>query len=270
MLRTLLLLIVLTTAFAGMSQKNKKHIPPGTVQINDTLFADKTEVTNIGWREYLFYLSKTNPTLVPASLPDTLVWGEDTLRSALHEYYLRHPMFNSYPVVGINYEQAVAFCKWRTFTANLAIYCRKKGFTNPEEHLSDSFPITFYYRLPTEKEWQMLVAGGIDSSARAFKRFSGSLNPYFNTKEAFMARRSLLQDQHFSEALPVVQARSYFIYKSRLYNLIGNVAEMVLEKGLAKGGSFDHTLQESLPPATQHWSEPERWLGFRCVAVLLK
>ena len=35
--------------------KEKPFIPPGTIQINDTLFADETEITNIAWLEYEFW-----------------------------------------------------------------------------------------------------------------------------------------------------------------------------------------------------------------------
>ena len=53
---TKLLLAATAMAFLCLSfTKEKPFTPPGTVQINDTLFADETEITNIAWQEYEFW-----------------------------------------------------------------------------------------------------------------------------------------------------------------------------------------------------------------------
>lgn len=48
------------------------------------------------------------------------------------------------------------------------------------------------------------------------------------------------------------------------------MAEMVSEKGVAKGGSFTHPLDSCKISIDQYYFQPEVWLGFRCVAVKLK
>lgn len=53
-----------------------------------------------------------------------------------------------------------------------------------------------------------------------------------------------------------------------LHNTIGNVAEMTMVKGLAKGGSWKHDPEQSRPGKYQSYTESENWLGFRCVAIL--
>src|SRR5687767_13821243 len=72
-----LCIVILFTASVSFSQKNKRKAPPGTVKINDTLFVDKTEISNLNWREYLHYNEQFDPTSYQISLPDTTVWGKE-------------------------------------------------------------------------------------------------------------------------------------------------------------------------------------------------
>ncbi len=53
-----------------------------------------------------------------------------------------------------------------------------------------------------------------------------------------------------------------------LYNIIGNVAEMTATPGVAKGGSFKHTLAEAEPSQSQAYAGPCSWVGFRCACVV--
>jgi len=91
----------------------------------NSFFVDKTEVANVHYREYLYWLEHTftdTPkynAVLSGARPDTLVW-----RSALSynepyvEYYFRHPSYNYYPVVGVSWRQAYDFCLWRTDRVN--------------------------------------------------------------------------------------------------------------------------------------------------------
>jgi hypothetical protein len=49
--------------------------------------------------------------------------------------------------------------------------------------------------------------------------------------------------------------------------MIGNVAEMLAEKGICKGGSFYHALDDCKITGQLTYTQPEPWLGFRCVCV---
>ena len=53
-----------------------------------------------------------------------------------------------------------------------------------------------------------------------------------------------------------------------IYNMIGNASEMTATKGVAKGGSYRHTLAESSIIDRQRYEQPEALLGFRCIAVV--
>lgn len=88
-----------------------------------SFYLDETEVANVDYREYLYWLNRvfgTNyPEVYEKALPDTLVWRERlAYNEPLVELYLRHPAYQYYPVVGVSWVQATDYCAWRTDRVN--------------------------------------------------------------------------------------------------------------------------------------------------------
>ena len=96
----------------------------------NSFFIDKTEVSNVNYRMYLFWVEHVfgsgNNTpgsyeeeIIDGEKPDTLVWrSELSYNEPYVEYYFRHPSFNYYPVVGVSWNQADHYCKWRSDRVN--------------------------------------------------------------------------------------------------------------------------------------------------------
>ncbi len=91
-----------------------------------SFYMDETEVTNLMYMEYLDWLKRVYPpdqenykNIYEGASPDTLVWRNRLgYNETMTNNYLRHPAYAEYPVVGVNWIQAVEFSKWRTDRVN--------------------------------------------------------------------------------------------------------------------------------------------------------
>ena len=146
-----------------------------------------------------------------AIYPDTLAWMHDyaySFNEPMTDEYFWHPAFDDYPVVGINWNQAVAFTKWRTQIMNG--YLKR----NNELPLPD-------FRLPTESEWEYAARGGADLSPYPWG------GPYTrNHKGCFLANFKPLRGNYTADGgLRSVKVASYNPNAYGLYDMAGNVSE---------------------------------------------
>lgn len=104
-----------------------------------SFYIDQTEVTNLMYLEYLDWLERVFPKdqgnflqIYEGALPDTLVWRSQLgYFEELTTNYLRHPAYAEYPVVGVNWLQAVQFTEWRSDRYNEFILA-KEGYISDE------------------------------------------------------------------------------------------------------------------------------------------
>lgn len=243
--------LVFIFSFSG---KKKQFVPPGTVQITETFFADACEISNLSWIEYEYWTAtkygRQSPEYI-ATLPDTLVWRNPKLYNEPYvSYYHRHIAYKNFPVVGITFEQAQAFCKWRTNMVKAFYALRYKKDLKIE------------YRLPDKQEWEQIGTILPPSFYKKNKKqfYSYNLNYYNPATDTGKVAE-------WYQYKPDVTAPVNAYEKNLLgiYNLFGNVAEMTSQKGLCKGGSFIHRPEDSRPGKNIEYEGTSSWLGFRCV-----
>lgn len=133
-----------------------------TQQHVQSFFMDETEVTNLMYTEYLFWLKTVFPpaeenykNIYTGAIPDTLVWRNRLgYNETMTNNYLRHPAYSEYPVVGVNWIQAVEFSKWRTDRVNENIL-EKNGYLKKDAKIDNvsaesTFSTDTYLAAPTQ------------------------------------------------------------------------------------------------------------------------
>jgi formylglycine-generating enzyme required for sulfatase activity len=118
--------------------------PPGTIAlkpskagIKHAAYIDMNEITVANWREFLYWTSEKygkESAEYGSKLPDSMV-------IQTYQPHWEHPSFASYPIIGISYEQAIEYCKWRTNVVNEYLKSKKLKYT-------------VSYSLPTETDLQ--------------------------------------------------------------------------------------------------------------------
>ncbi len=115
-----------------------------------SFYMDETEVTNVDYREYLYWLKRvfgeSYPEVHRKALPDTLVWRDELgYNEPFVEMYLRHPAYAQYPVVGVSWLQATDYAAWRTDRVNEMILIREGILrVNPNQVDDDNFNTDAY------------------------------------------------------------------------------------------------------------------------------
>lgn len=141
--------------------------------------------------------------------PDTTVWVND-FENAYNEPYVRlyfsHPGYNDYPVVGVSWEQANAFCEWRTRYLRGAL---TRGV------------IVEPYRLPTEAEWEFAARAG-----KSENKYPWAGDVPMAEKGCFYANFKPMDGNYIKDGhLITAKVGSYSPNEFGLYDMAGNVSE---------------------------------------------
>jgi sulfatase modifying factor 1 len=264
-MKTLLITIWLILSFTCFGQHNSPLIPliqKKLKKINEHIYASSTEISNLEYKIFIDFLKKNEAkeNLQIAQI-DSLKWRREyTYNEPYVRYYHSHPAYQDYPVVNISYEGAVLFCEWLTVQYNAH---SKRKFNK------------VLFRLPSESEWIQAAQGGNPLSTYPWKgdQIKDKKGRYhcnfIRAAEDTMGVAGFNNDNADITA-PV---KSYEPNAFGLYNLSGNVAEMLLEKGKTKGGSWLDTA-EAMRIASNgrfaQFSTPSSAIGFRVFMEVLE
>jgi gliding motility-associated lipoprotein GldK len=149
-----------------------------------------------------------------AIYPDTLVWVADftySYNEPMVNMYFNSPSYDNYPVVGITWKQANAFCNWRTELLNSVM-------------VKSGMPIVQKYRLPIEAEWEYAARGNLDHSMYPW----GGV--YLRNKlGCFVANFKPLRGNYTDDgSLYPTRVGTFAANEYGLYDMAGNVAEWTI------------------------------------------
>lgn len=296
--RSLLLCGLFFCGFSSLATA-QKLIPPGTIAV-DSLFVDATEITNLNWQEYLFYLKKdSGEAAYTRALPDTTVWEnimpeEEAKEQAAH--YFRSPENRQKPVVGVSFIQAAQYCQWRTAMVNHLIKTTP-GKVLPDSLLGMQQQIKIRYKLPSPEQWTFIALHSISYHTESLHVSAKKAAEVITKKKVKQIRRDLdhkvskkklrkdlisfysenpiyffenlriPSHYHFEKALAIGQGPVQVNFSQAGIKFIrGNVTEYTNVFGLAKGSNWTVTPAQSDIYQTFRYNHPSPLIGFRCIA----
>jgi|GEM_PF-2149321 formylglycine-generating enzyme required for sulfatase activity len=212
---------ILFTFFLVFLSLTFDECPPGTIKVNN-YYVDKTEILNIHYLEFINDKKiQVDSIEIKTFIPD----GLKSLPLNKENWYK--------PVVMISYEQAIAYCEWRS------------------KVVSEKLNKKITYRLPTKAEWKD-IATQIYSDRHT-------------KKDIKITKRKLA----WYKVTPIVLESKSRDAKNtnRVFNMFDNVSEMTSEKGIAIGPNNTNLNKwESEFNQIVKYKSKQPYIGFRCIA----
>lgn len=263
---------------------NKYDVNTGAYPANakariDTSYVENGVIVNKTIERRLITRKDLISTRIVNVYPDTIMWLRDfqySYNDPKMRMYFSHPGFSHYPVVGVTWEQAQAFCQWRTQLFNNANTVGGQD-----------------YRLPTEAEWEYASRGG-----RRMALYPWGGNYVRDSKGCYLANFKPMRGSYTDdEGATTMKVAMFPPNDFGLFDMAGNVAEWtssaynssgsmlvsdmnpsfqynaknsdpdVLKRKVIKGGSWKdiaYYLQCGVK-TYEYQNESRPYIGFRCV-----
>ncbi len=262
----LLLLTIVVISFYKTDIPNVLNVNQRFVKIQDNLYVDKYEISIKDYK--LFLVDKKQKSEDYSNLIyDSTKWTSSIVNYPdLQDYYFNHNAYINYPIVSISYDAAQEFCDWLSVKYNSSL---KKKYKK------------VIFRLPTEDEFVKVAGSGFDIKKILYPWGSNKLIDSENKKLCNFWR--LNQDEidyngkafnydniinHFDNDIEIIN--SYKPNKYGVFNIVGNVSEMVQEKNHAMGGDYLSTGYNVRITSKKEFKESDISVGFRVYLEILE
>jgi formylglycine-generating enzyme required for sulfatase activity len=203
--------------------------------LKDNMYIEEKEkfyrTTQINPKKLIYTYTEGDKIIKILIYPDTLKWEKEfkyAFNEPMTNMYFWHPAYNNYPVVGVTYNQALAYCHWKTEQL-------KKEFPNIGEGEKNNLE----YRLPMENEWEYAALGNdeyynlnnrynypweSDNMTDEHGKYYANYGLEYNTND--MIIKSFVDDG----ALHTSPVAYYPPNDFGLYDMAGNVSEWTEDK----------------------------------------
>jgi len=287
-MRTLLLTCIAVLLLSSFNARKKGKlkipeeftmIPGGNVSLpgkNDSdsmiritlpgFYMSKYEVTNVQYRQFFTEasvgMSNADKSIIAC---DTVGWRQlSTYNEPFVKYYYSHGAYNNYPVVNISYEGAIKYCEWLQ---------QKIQRDNPEFDIE--------VKLPTKKQWIWAAMGGHSQAMFPWGNYylrNRKGEPLCNFKrvndQAIYRNRKTGKPEvadsinYSSIGYFTASVKSYYPNDFGLYNMCGNAAEIIQERGICMGGSWNDYGGDVQIRSEANYDKSSPTVGFRPIIVV--
>jgi len=265
------ILIAAFLLISGKIEEDKpelKKIEKSMVKVSENLYACKYEAANLEYRIFLNELKANKPNNYKIAMVDSEQWQKrfpHAYHDPLVQMYCWHPAYNYYPVVNISHEGAVMFCTWLTEKYNS---WKGKNFKKIK------------FRLPSSEEWELAARGGKEDENYPFGNYlRGETGKYLcnyrpvgdekitsdiDSNKMEVVKKFVKTNEFMADgATYTTRVNSYFPNGFGLYNMSGNVAEMLIEDVVVCGGSWANSGFDVRIDSRQKFDKPSPLVGFR-------
>lgn len=278
-------LLVTTFLFGGsiddhaklLNKKVRDHypyIPGGEVNLDSEIvsvngfYMMSTEVSNLEYREFLAYLKRNG---MDEALEIASVKTDGWKQKPFQDNYDQHPAYEDYPVVNITREAAEMYCQFL------------QKALNDNDMIKEGYVIK-NMRLPSRAEWVVAAQGGRDNAPYPWggwyvRNSKGCILANFDaigtenvTKDHKTGELKVVMDRkvHPGGVLFTAPVKAFFPNDYGLYQMSGNVAEMVSSEPIAVGGSWKSTGYDIRVQSTMPFKDYSSEVGFRPIFDLVK